>query len=242
MRSRMKRPPFCEPRASGYPSMSILRNLSRLELQDFDSIGFEANVPKGAILFRKGEPANGVVLLRQGQAKLLSTSKEGKILIVRVAVTGDLIGLGAVASDGRHEFTAEIAENAVVKSIEKNEFLAFLRRHSQANVGVAGILSREYKAAFFDDRPLAPPHTAAGRLASIILEFCHETGHEKRSSFTMVLTHQDLASLAGTSRETVTRVLSSFKRQRLICIRGTSVTVLEPGSLIRLTTQSSMQP
>ena len=45
----------------------------------------------------------------------------------------------------------------------------------------------------------------------------------------MTLTHQDLASLAGTSRETVTGVLSSFKGQRLISIRGTWVTVLEPG-------------
>jgi CRP/FNR family transcriptional regulator len=213
-----------------------------LGLQDFDSIGFEANLPKGAILFRNGDLANSVALLCQGQAKLLSRSREGKVLILRVAIPGDLIGLGAVVSGGRHEFTAEIVEDAVVKSLQKNEFFAFLQRHSQVNVGVAGILSREYKAEFFDDRPLAPAHSAAGRLASIILGFSRGTGHEEPGgSFTMALTHQDLASLAGTSRETVTRVLSSFKRLRLICIRGTSVTVLEPASLIRLATQSSMQ-
>ena len=239
MRSRMKCPPFHERRVFECVSMRILCDLSPIELEDFDSIGFEANLPKGAILFRKGDLANSVVLLCRGQAKLLSTSREGKLLILRVAVPGDLVGLGAVVSGGRHEFTAEIVENAVVKSIQKTEFLAFLQRHRQANVGVAQILSREYKAAFFDVRPLTPAHSAAGRLASIILEFSRDTGHEESgSSFTMALTHQDLASLAGTSRETVTRVLGSFKRQRLICIRDTSVTVLNPGSLIRLATQS----
>ncbi len=238
MRSRLKHPSLGEQRAPECPSVPILRNLSRLGLQDFDSIGFEANLPKGAVLFRKGEFANSVVLLCHGQAKLLSTSREGEVLIARVAVSGDLIGLGAVVSGGRHEFTSEIVDNAVVKKIQKNEFLAFLQRHNQVNVGVAGLLSREYKAAFFDDRPFEPAHSAAGRLASIILEFSRGTGHQEPSgSFTMALTHQDLASLAGISRETVTRALNSFKRQRLICIRGTSVTVLNPGSLIRLATQ-----
>ncbi len=119
MRSRVKRPPSGEQRASGCPSVPILRNLSPLGLQDFDSIGFEANLPKGAILFRNGDLANSVALLCQGQAKLLSRSREGKVLILRVAIPGDLIGLGAVVSGGRHEFTAEIVEDAVVKKPSK---------------------------------------------------------------------------------------------------------------------------
>ena len=241
MRPRIEPPPPCDQRASGTLSVSmrIFCNLAPAEIQDFESIGIEANLPKGAILFRKGDFANSVALLRQGQAKLLGTSGEGKVLILSVAVPGDLIGLGAVVSDSRHVYTAETVDNAVVKSIHKNEFLAFLQRHSRANVGVAGVLSREYKAAFFDDRPVAPAPSAAGRLASIILEFCRGAGHDcSAGSFTMALTHQDLADLAGTSRETVTRVLSSFRRQRFIHTRGASMAILDPDSLIRLATHS----
>lgn len=238
MRSRIKSAPLYERRATGCTSIRLFSNLSPAELQEFDSIAIETNLPKGAVLFRKGDVANSVTLLCRGEAKLLGTSREGKTLIQNVAVSGDLIGLGAVVLGNRHEFTAEILETAVVKSIHKNEFLAFLRRHSQANVAVAGVLSREYKPEFFDNLLIEPARSAAGRLASIILKFSREAGRDEiGGSFTMALTHQDLASLTGTSRETVTRVLNSFKRQRLISIRGASVTVLAPASLVKLTSQ-----
>jgi|SRR5215472_2888626 len=220
------------------PSIRLFCDLSPIELEEFDSIGIETTLPKGAVLFRKGDTANSVALLCQGQAKLLSPSREGKTLILGVAVPGDLIGLAAVLSGGAHEITAEILETAVVKIIQKHEFLVFLQHHGRANVSVASILSREYKAEFFDNRPIEAAHSAAGRLASIILKLDSETEpKDAGGSFRMALTHQDLANLTGTSRETVTRILNSFKRQHLISRQGASLTVLQPDSLVQLAAQ-----
>jgi CRP/FNR family transcriptional regulator len=97
------------------------------------------------------------------------------------------------------------------------------------------VLSEEYKSAFFDARRLAPASSVAGRLASVLLDlsrYAPHAGGQRRS--TMALTHEELANLSATSRETVTRVLSRFRREHLIRVDGSSVTILAPERLIQL--------
>jgi CRP/FNR family transcriptional regulator len=96
----------------------------------------------------------------------------------------------------------------------------------------AKALSAEYKAAFFDARRLALSGSAAGRLASVLLDWGNAASCGKREMrFTMALTHEELANLVGSSRETVTRMLSRFKRDKLIQVRGASILILSPERL-----------
>ena len=202
------------------------------ELRDFDSIGVQLSLPRGAIIFHEDDPSTTVALICSGQVKLSCTSREGKTLILKIAMPGDVLGLGAVISGSRYELTAEALEPVVVKNIRKEEFIAFLETHADASMYAARALSEEYKSAFFDARRLALAPSAAGRLASVLLDWARnacEQGREMR--FTMALTHEELANLAGTSRETVTRVLSRFQREKLIQIKGASVTLLAPDKL-----------
>ncbi len=207
-------------------------NLSPEELEDFNKIGMQMRLPKGAILFQEDDPSHNVAVICDGQVKLSCTSREGKTLILKIAVPGDLLGLGAVISGSRYEATAETLESTLVKNIRKDEFLAFLERHGQASMHAAKSLSEEYKSVFFDARRLALSPTAAGRLASVLLDWGRTAScGQPEIRFTMALTHEDLANLAGTSRETVTRALGKFQRDKLIRIHGSSLTILDPDSL-----------
>jgi CRP/FNR family transcriptional regulator len=207
-------------------------NLSEEELEDFNKIGMQMRLPKGAVLFQEDDPGQNVAVICDGQVKLSCTSREGKTLILKIAVPGDLLGLGAVISGSRYEATAETLEPTLIKNIRKDEFLAFLERHGQASMHAAKSLSEEYKSVFFDARRLALSPTAAGRLASVLLDWGRTAScGQPEMRFTMALTHEDLANLAGTSRETVTRTLGKFQRDKLIRIHGSSLTILDPDKL-----------
>lgn len=215
-----------------YRSLRMFCNLSPEELKDFSAIGMQMRLPKGAILFQEDDPSHSVAVLCEGQVKLSCTSREGKTLILKIAVPGDVLGLGAAISGSRYETTAEALEPALIKSVRKDEFVAFLKRHGEASMHAAKALSEEYKSVFFDARRLALAPTAAGRLASVLLEWGRTASCGKTEMrFTMALTHEDLANLAGTSRETVTRALGKFRRDKLIRVQGSSLTILDPDRL-----------
>jgi len=216
-------------------TLRMFCNLDTTALADFESIGVQATLPRGAKVFQEDEPSNGVFVICTGQVKLSCTSKEGKTLILKIAMPGDVLGLGAVISGSRYEVTAETIEATEIKSIRRGDFLLFIQKHGEASLHAAKALSEEYKAAFFDARRLALSGSAAGRLASVLLDWGKAASCGKpQMRFTMALTHEELANLVGSSRETVTRMLGRFKREKLIQMRGTSLLILSPDRLERL--------
>jgi CRP/FNR family transcriptional regulator, cyclic AMP receptor protein len=210
-------------------------NLSSEELEDLDSIGVQWRLPKGTILFQEEEPSDYVAVLCEGQVKLSCTSAEGKTLILKIAGPGDVLGLGAAIAGSPYEVTAEAIEPALVKNIRRNDFIAFLERHGDASFHAAQSLSAEYRNAFYDAKRLPLSPSAAGRLASVLLQWGRNASCGKpQLQFTMSLTHEELANLAGTSRETVTRVLGRLQREKLIHVHGTAFTILAPDKLALL--------
>src|SRR5580658_1651529 len=97
-------------------------------------------------------------------------------------------------------------------------------------------LSSEYMTVFHDAKRLALSGSAAGRLARLLLDWARASANGKPElRFTMALTHEEVASMAGTSRETVTRLLNQFRRDGWITIKGASMTIVKPDQLERIT-------
>ncbi len=219
-------------------SLRILCDLSGQARSDFEALGMQMRLPKRSVIFQEDDICDAATIICMGQVKLSCTSREGKTHILRIAVPGDLLGLGAAISGTHYELTAETIEPCVVKKIRRGELLAFLERYGQASMLAAKALSEEYKSAFFDARRLALSGSTAGRLAGVLLDWgraaAGRNGTDMR--FTMALTHEELANLAGTSRETVTRALGRFQRDGLIEIHGSSFRVLAPLELENLAT------
>jgi CRP/FNR family transcriptional regulator len=210
-------------------------NLDSEALADFQSMGVESKLAKGAKLFYEGGSSNGVFIICTGQVKLFCTSKDGRTLILKIAMAGDVLGLGAVISGSPFEVTAETVEPTEIKYIRRADFLTFIQKHGQASLHAAKALSEEYKAVFFDARRLALSGSAAGKLAALLLDWGRTASCGKpEMRFTMALTHEELANLIGSSRETVTRTLGRFRREKLIQIRGATILVLSPAGLAHL--------
>ncbi len=207
-------------------------------LAQFDGMGMEISYMRGGQLFAEGEQPKYVFIVCSGRVKLSVSSREGKTMILRIAEAGQVLGLSVALSSTEHEMTAEAIEPCRVKAIRVNDFLTFLRDYPEAAMDATRSVLREYQVLFNDVCRLALPGTIAGRLANLLLDWLRthsQTGHADRR-FTMALTHEEIAGMTGTSRETVSRVLSRFERQKLICIKGASLTVLQPEALAQLAT------
>lgn len=210
-------------------------NLSPAVMADFDAICMQAMLPKGATLFEESEIADRIIVVCSGLVKVSCTSQAGRVLIQKIARSGDVLGLSAGMSGSPFEGTAETLAPVTTKTVQCDDFLSFLVRHCEARMKVVEILSNEYRFAVIHARRLALYNDVAGRVASILLGWGAEPfGHESKMRLTMDISRENLASLAGTTRETVCRVLGTFQKNHLIKVQGKSFDILLPDKLSQL--------
>jgi CRP/FNR family cyclic AMP-dependent transcriptional regulator len=205
-------------------------------LEKFDCLGTTVQFGRGGVIFREGDACSSVHVLCSGRVKLSATSREGRTLILKIARAGEVLGLSAALASQPYEVTAETVEPCRLKTIRRQALLDFLDRNPDASMRAARAVAQEYKAAFCEVRRLALPATASGRVAGLLLDWSREEAPEKaiHGRCMMTLTHEEIASMTATTRETVTRILGQLKRDQLISIRGASLTVLQPQALERL--------
>lgn len=196
-------------------------------------MGIHMMLPGGARLFSEGQEARSVYVLCSGQVKLTKSSKDGKTFLIRIAKSGDVIGLSAVIGGTPYEVTAEAIEPLQMKVFQREEFLHFLRHHIEGNQHAAESLNNEYRAALLDACRLALSNSIAGRMAHLLVQLAMEAGtfENKQPEILLSLTHEDLAAMLGTTRESVTRVLNDLKRRHILSISGNKAKILRKDAL-----------
>lgn len=118
-------------------------DLDEKALAHYATIGTEANYPRGVTLFTEGSRSASVFVVCTGQVKLFCTSKEGKTLILKIAMPGDVLGLGAVISGTSYEVTGETVEPTQIKHIQRDDFLVFLDKFEEGSLHAARALSED---------------------------------------------------------------------------------------------------
>jgi CRP/FNR family transcriptional regulator len=207
-------------------------NLSGEAGTHFEAIAPEVTHARGEALFVEGETPRHVFVICSGRVKLSVTSREGRTAILRIAGPGEVLGISAAMSGTPHETTADAVELCRVKAIRVSDFLRFLQNYPEASAEATSCLLREYRVVLNNVCRLALPNTVAGRLATLLLEWLNvrrATASDRR--FIVALTQEEIASMTNTSRETVSRVLHQFQQDKLISIKGASVTILQPRAL-----------
>lgn len=215
-------------------------NLSPSSTKALETIKSTAAYPKGAILFVEGQNPRGVFVLCHGRAKLSTSSAEGRTIILKIAEPGEILGLSATVSGKPYEVTAELMEPSQANFITRQDFLNFLRDHGDASLRVAEQLSQNYHSAYEEIRSLGLSHSASEKLAKLLLEWAHDGKNNKDGKvkgevrLTVTLTHEEIAQLIGTSRETVTRALADLKKKQLVQVKGSTVLIRNRVALEKL--------
>jgi CRP/FNR family transcriptional regulator, cyclic AMP receptor protein len=190
---------------------------------------------RGNILFREGDECSAVFVICSGRVKISATSREGRTFILRIAGPGDVLGMGSALQADEYEVTAEAIEPTHARVLRTKLFKQMVEEFADASLGAAKALAKDYRAVFDEACLIALPGSPAGRLARLILDWPTDAKHKgPNAPVTMSLTHEELASMIATTRETVTRTLGRFRKEKLISIRGVALTVLQPQALEQL--------
>lgn len=207
-------------------------DLEKKALDSFSRIGTQAVIEKGSILFHEGDVGNSAILLCSGQVKLFCSSREQRPLILKIAGPGYILGLRPMLTGLAHEVTAETVAQSKVKILAKEVFLDFLAKYPEAALKTSQVLLQQSHLCWIEARRLAISGSAAGRLGQVLLEWAQSaTCGRLELRFAMSLTHGELGNMAGLSRETVTRLLMRFRKEKLIEIEGASIRILAPEKL-----------
>jgi CRP/FNR family transcriptional regulator len=211
-------------------------NMSPATMKAMDAIKFTGIYPKGSVLFVDGEEPRGVFILCSGRAKLTTSSTEGKTLIVRIAEPGEVLGASATILGRPYEVSAETIEPAQLNFIKRDDFLRFLNSFTDACLHTAQQLSEKYQAAQREIRSLGLAQTTSEKLAKLLVDWCNHDGEAAPTGtrLKVLLTHEEIAQMVGTTRETVTRLLSDFKRRKIIEVKGSTVLVLQRDALEKM--------
>jgi CRP/FNR family cyclic AMP-dependent transcriptional regulator len=204
-------------------------------LEALDGAKFSAAYPGGAVLFSEGQMPRGVYLLCRGRVKLSITAADGKALILKIAEAGELLGLHAVMGGTPYEMSAETLHPCQINFIRRDDFLGLLKNHGEACLQAAGHLSQNCQSAFDQIRSLGLSHCAREKLARVLLEWAaHGEVTREGTRVKLAMTHEEIAQMIGTSRETVTRILAEFKAKQLAYIKGASLLIRNRAGLERL--------
>jgi len=172
---------------------------------------------------------------RQGLVLITGVAGVGKTLILRVPERGEILGLAATISGQPYQASAEVLEPAQANFIARNDFLEFLKTHGEAALRVAQELSENYHLAIAEMRTIGLSHSAAEKFARFLFE--QIAGGEKVDGevrATLTLTHEEIAQMIGSSRETVTRLFSDFKKKQILQVKGSTVIVRDLAALRKL--------
>jgi CRP/FNR family cyclic AMP-dependent transcriptional regulator len=144
-----------------------------------------------------------------------------------------LIGLSATMAGKPYEVTAEALEPCTVNVVKRDDFLRFLAEHGEACLNVARHLGNDYHAAFQKACVLGLSSSASEKLARLLLDWIKRDGKPDQQGIQLklTLTHEEIAQMIGTSRETVTRLLSDFKNEHIIQIKGATLVIRDRQAL-----------
>ncbi len=215
-------------RGAEWPSESegFFRDLSIKARIDFESLATRSNCPGASVLIREEQKPISVLLLLGGEVKISMNSQNGKRILLRVAHTGDLLGLTSALSGDSSEIQAEAMYPCQIASVHRQDFLDLLLRHPTASQNASRELRLNYLQVCKRLRIFALTSSTPARLALLLFEWA-SGGQETRSGtqFHCAFTQAEIGDCIGTSRETVTRTFTDFRNHDLLEIRGSILIV-----------------
>jgi CRP/FNR family transcriptional regulator, cyclic AMP receptor protein len=215
-----------------YHKGEFFQSLSEAARADLDSMIFPSAYPAHSILFSETQPANGIVVILEGEVRLSINSSEGRRLSFRIAKAGEVLGVSAVVSGKGYEMTAETMYPAKIAHVTRQQFLQFLNSHPEAYQTVAREMIRSFNVACEQLRMVGLATSAPERLARLLLGWSdHSDKTSAGARCRLAMTHEEIGEFIGASRETVTRTLSSFKHRHLVAQNGATLTIPNPEAL-----------
>jgi CRP-like cAMP-binding protein len=222
-----------ERRALWYlKKIPLLGNLSGDELGMLAGQVSLEEVRRRRVIFLPGDPGSSVFFVNGGRVKISRVTRDGKELTLAYRGPGEIFGENCVVDGGPREEMAEAMENALVSEVPREEFEALLEKHPSIGARLTRVLCQRIRDLEGKMEDLVFKDVNA-KLAELLLQLAEDYGvdDERGTLVAMKITHQEMANLIGSTRETVSLTLSQFKKQGLIATEGRKIIITDKEGL-----------
>jgi len=223
--------PLCDH--CSFDSGSIFKFLNP---EETDILNFEKDYrqyKRGDILYQEGNRISGFFCINKGIIKVFKTGFDGKEQIIRFAKTGDIIAYRSVLSNELACTSAKVIEDCNVCFIPSEILISFIKSNSSFALELLKLACHELGEAnsFITD---IAQKTVRERLAEVLLFLVNDFGLDEEKYLNISLTREELANIVGTATESVIRLLSDFKADKLVELNGRKIKILNTKGLEKI--------
>ncbi len=223
--------PLCD--RCSLESGSLFKHLSSEELQILNYEKDFRQYKRGDILYQEGNRISGFFCVNSGVIKVFKTGFDGKEQIIRFAKKGDIIAYRSVLSNELACTSAKVIEDCQVCFIPSEILIQFIKTNSAYSLELLKLACHELGEAnsFITD---IAQKTVRERLAEILLLLANDFGLDEENFLKVSLTREELANIVGTATESVIRLLSEFKSDKLVELNGRKIRILNQKGLEKI--------
>lgn len=215
--------PFCNKCA--FEINSIFKYLTKDEADELNYLKEFRVFKKGAVLYQEGNRISGFYCINKGIIKVFKTGPDGKEQIIRFAKPGDIIAYRSVLSNEPACTTAKVLEEAYTCFFPSDILSRLVKVNPNFALELVKLICEELGEANSYITDIAQK-TVRERLAEVLLKLISDFGIDENNQLKITLTREELANIVGTATESVIRLLSEFKADRLVDLSGRKIIIL----------------
>ncbi|WP_075603242.1 Crp/Fnr family transcriptional regulator [Saccharicrinis aurantiacus] len=223
--------PYNEP--ISIQEFEIFKGLTESQIESVSQSMVATLHKRGGTIYHEGSRINGTFLVVQGILKIFKTGFDGKEQIIRFAKKGDLIGYRSVISDELACSTSKVIQDVVLIYLPGEVLENLLNDNAKFSMTLMKLTCKELAESnkFLTD---IAQKTVRERLAEVLLLLMDTFELDDENTLQISLTREELANMVGTATESVIRLLSEFKSDKLIELNGRKIKLLNIPKLIKI--------
>lgn len=205
----------------------IFADLDDSAIDQILKLGMRKVFKKDSVIFFENEPDTSLFVIVEGQVKVSRVSDDGKEVILTILAESDFFGEMAILDGSNRSANVTAMTDTEMFIIQRSDFLNLLQSHPEVAVSLLVELAHRLRAADMKIKSLSLKD-AEGKVATVILQLADDVGKIKNGTVEIErLPYQhDLANMAGTSRETISRTLHAFAKKGLVELNGSNLRIL----------------
>tara|TARA_B100000953_G_scaffold142805_1_gene118181 strand:+ start:172 stop:909 length:738 start_codon:yes stop_codon:yes gene_type:complete len=216
----------------------IIRHLNALKDLDNKTLAHISDsketlaIDKGELIFKEGQTLKGLYCVKQGNPRLSKISDNGKDQIIRIASKGELLGHRTLVSGKKTNLSAVALNNMEVCFIPKEQ-ISKLIDDKRFTKSLLVFISNELKES--DDRLVnMAQQNVKQRLAQLLIYLDNNFGCDKKGFINLSLSRIEISNILGTSKEGCIRMISNFRKEKLIDLKGKKIKIIDFDALVQI--------
>jgi len=210
-----------------FENFSLLDVLCNKEKEFLDQKAVMRSAPKNKILYFPEDVSNSIYLLKQGRVKISKMAENGKEVILTILGPGEVFGEMSITGQGKREEIAEVMDDAVICIINISDLQTMMEKNFRFNMQLTKFIGFRLKKIQnrFESMVFK---TSEERIRSFIRELADEHGkiinnNPNQRKIFLRLTHEDIAKLTATSRQTVTTIFNELEKKNIIAYNRSKI-------------------